>query len=123
MPARPERSTTTFLRRGADYFGMSSSFEFGATVLFFLVLIAFLIVNVLHHGFDSDEPQHLHVVWGWTHGLLQYRDTFDNHMPLFQIALAPIFALIGERATILYWMRLVLLPTFFVSASRSNQTG
>ena len=33
---------------------------------------------------DSDEPQHLHVVWAWTFGLLPYRDVFDNHSPLFQ---------------------------------------
>ena len=34
---------------------------------------------IWHYRIDSDEPQHLHVVWGWTQGLLPYRDFFDNH--------------------------------------------
>lgn len=123
MAARGERSTTTFLKRSANYFGMSGAVEFCAVISLFVVLIVLLIVNIFHRGFDSDEPQHLHVIWGWTRGLLQYRDTFDNHMPLFQIALAPIVAVIGERATILYWMRLILLPTFFVSAWCTYQIG
>src|SRR5438128_11408077 len=56
------------------------------------------------------------VIWAWARGFVQYRDVFDNHMPLFQITLAPIFGLIGDRATILYWMRLILLPMYFVGA-------
>ena len=24
---------------------------------------------VFRYGFDTDEPQHLHVVWGWASGL------------------------------------------------------
>src|SRR5438128_5646732 len=56
------------------------------------------------------------VIWAWARGFVQYRDVFDNHMPLFQITLAPIFGLIGDRATILYWMRLILLPMYFVAA-------
>jgi len=66
-------------------------------------------------GFNSDEPQHLHVVWGWTSGLLQYRDVFDNHAPLFDILLAPVLRLIGERAEVLIWMRLAMLPLFLAS--------
>ena len=50
------------------------------------------------------------------HGLVQYRDLFDNHMPLFQIMLAPIFGLIGDRTSDLCWMRFALLPMYFVAA-------
>src|SRR5581483_7969869 len=57
------------------------------------------------YRFDSDEPQHLHVAWGWTAGLLQYRDLFDNHAPLFHMLTAPILALAGERADVLLYMR------------------
>jgi len=46
--------------------------------------------------------QRLHVIWGWAHGLVQYRDLFDNPMPLFQIMLAPIFGLIGDWASDLF---------------------
>ena len=61
---------------------------------------------------DSDEPQHLHVVWAWTQGLLPYRDVFDNHTPLFQMLSAPLLWLLGERADILVWMRLGELPFY-----------
>ncbi len=61
---------------------------------------------------DSDEPQHLHVAWGWAHGLLQYRDVFDNHTPLFHMLCGPLVALVGDRADLLIWMRLAMLPVF-----------
>ena len=64
------------------------------------------------YRFDSDEQQHLHVAWGWTAGLVQYRDLFDNHAPLFHLLTAPILALVGERADILLWMRVPMLVLF-----------
>ena len=65
--------------------------------------------------FGSDESQHLHVVWGWARGFVQYRDLADNHMPLFQILCAPIYKLIGDRGTILYWMRIILQPLYILA--------
>jgi hypothetical protein len=62
-------------------------------------------IAFFHYRFDSDEPQHLHVAWGWTAGLLQYRDLFDNHAPLFHMASAPLLRLLGERPNILLFMR------------------
>ena len=35
------------------------------------------------------------------------RDLYDNHMPLFHILFAPVYALLGDRATILLWMRFI----------------
>jgi Dolichyl-phosphate-mannose-protein mannosyltransferase len=119
MAFAPVRSTTvrnaSFSQRGAAYFGMSDPVECIAAASLFAVMIVFRIANMLYYRFDSDEPQHLHVIWAWMHGLVPYRDLFDNHMPLFHIALAPIFGLIGERATILYWMRFVLLPMYCIA--------
>lgn len=66
------------------------------------------------YRFDSDEPQHLHVAWGWTAGLLQYRDLFDNHAPLFHIVTAPILKLIGERDDVLLYMRAPMLLPFAI---------
>jgi hypothetical protein len=66
------------------------------------------------YRFDSDEQQHLHVTWGWTAGLVQYRDLFDNHAPLFHILMAPLLAVAGERSNILLWMRLPMLVLFAV---------
>ena len=67
------------------------------------------------YRFNSDEAQHLHVVWGWTKGLLQYRDVFDNHPPLFHLLMAPVLALVGERADALVVMRFAMLPLYLLS--------
>jgi hypothetical protein len=110
-------------RRAATYFKMSGPGEFIAAAVLFAVMIVIRVVNILHYRFDSDEPQHLHVIWGWARGFVQYRDLFDNHMPLFHILFAPIFGLIGDRATILYEMRFILLPMYFVAAWCTYQIG
>lgn len=52
------------------------------------------------------------MAWGWTAGLVPYRDFFDNHAPLFHIATAPLLALFGERSDILFFMRAAMLPLF-----------
>jgi len=71
-------------------------------------------VAFFRYRFDSDEPQHLHVAWGWTAGLLPYRDFFDNHAPLFHIATAPILGWVGERDNVLLYMRAPMLVLFAV---------
>jgi hypothetical protein len=63
------------------------------------------VVLAWHQTIGSDEPQHAHVAWAWVHGLVQYRDIFDNHTPLFHLVSAPLVALIGERADILALLR------------------
>ena len=76
----------------------------------------FKIWNVFLYQFDSDESQHLHVIWAWTHGLVQYRDVFDNHMPLFHLMCAPLLGILGEHPADLYWMRLLMVPLYGLSA-------
>jgi len=102
---------------------MPSAAEFIAAATLFVILVVANVLNVLHHGFDSDEPYHVHVIWSWTRGLVQYRDVFDNHMPLFHLMFAPIAGLIGERPTILFWMRFLLLPMYFVTAWSAYRIG
>ncbi len=85
----------------------------------FLVLVALAlaakVLAIFHFRSDSDETQHAHVVWGWVTGQLQYKDVFDNHMPLFQMLCAPIMALIGVRPDVMIWLRWAMLPLYFVS--------
>src|SRR4051794_21378257 len=79
--------------------------------------VAVLRITLLfRYRIDSDETQHLHVAWGWANGLLQYRDLFDNHMPLFHILFAPLVAAVGERAQLLFIARMAMLPLFAASA-------
>lgn len=73
---------------------------------------ALRFVLVFRYGFDSDEPQHMHVAWAWAHGLVQYRDVFDNHMPLFHILTAPLFFWRPEGVQLLFEARLAVVPLF-----------
>jgi hypothetical protein len=59
---------------------------------------------------NTDEPQHLHVVWAWSRGLVPYRDVFDNHTPLFHMLYAPVLRLLGETPHVVLWMRLAIVP-------------
>jgi hypothetical protein len=78
-----------------------------------IVLLLLKIAYIFELRVNSDEPQHLHVIWSWTMGQLPYRDVFDNHAPLFQLLWSPILAAFGERADIVEWMRASVLPIYF----------
>ena len=78
-----------------------------------LLLAASLIVRVFFTLFcriDSDEPQHLHVAWGWSQGLVQYRDLFDNHFPLLHLLFAPLMRVMPESSTSFLLMRMAIAP-------------
>ncbi|HEV8659450.1 MAG TPA: hypothetical protein VGS96_12590 [Thermoanaerobaculia bacterium] len=83
-----------------------------AIVIGFGAAVALRIATIFRYRIDSDETQHLHVAWGWANGLLQYRDLFDNHMPLFHILCAPLLRIAGERPETLLLARLTMLPLF-----------
>src|SRR5437773_11706618 len=87
------RSTITFafrswIERGANYLEIPRA-EFMAAAGLFAFMIAFKLVNIVRYRFDSDESHHMHVIWGWGRGFVQYRDNLDNHMPLLLIIIAP----------------------------------
>src|SRR6476659_7069674 len=113
-PALPNR-WRALTRRTADYFNLSYPHEFISAASLFIALIFLRVITVTHDKFAIDESQHLHVVWGWARGFVQYRDLADNHMPLFQLLFAPIYKLIGDRGTILYWMRIILQPLYILA--------
>ena len=95
-------------------------------VVLALALCAQLTLRVLYlynHKTDSDEPQHLHVIWGWTQGFVQYRDLFDNHAPLFHLALAPVVSLIGEHPDVLVLARALLVPLVALSLWATYRLG
>jgi len=108
------RNWRAWVEDRAAYFDMSGSTEFVAAAFLFALMLVFKGTNAVRYEFNSDESQHLHVIWGWANGFIQYRDICDNHMPLFQILFAPIYRIVGERATILYWMRFILLPMYLL---------
>jgi hypothetical protein len=75
-----------------------------------VILAALKVLTIYHFRVDTDETQHAHVVWGWATGRLQYRDLFDNHMPLFQMLCGPLMKLLGERADIIIMLRWAMVP-------------
>jgi Dolichyl-phosphate-mannose-protein mannosyltransferase len=79
------------------------------------VAVALRLLGVWEYRFNSDEPQHAHVVWGWTRGLIQYRDFFDNHTPLFHMLWAPLLAAFGESVRTLFRLRLTMLPLYLAA--------
>jgi len=97
--------------------------EKSAAVIVLSLLVAIRVLYAFNYRIDSDEPQHLHVVWGWAHGLLQYRDVFDNHSPLFQMLCAPLFRAIGEHPWIVIPMRLAMLPLYLADLWFMYQIG
>ena len=78
----------------------------------------FTLILILHWFYlnrfrwDSDEPQHLHVVWAWANGLLPYRDVFDNHSPLFHWLCWPVFAWLAERPDIVAGFPTIQAPGY-----------
>lgn len=85
--------------------------------------LALRLAIIFRYRIDSDETQHLHVTWGWTRGLLQYRDFFDNHMPLFQVLSIPLVWLAGERPSALVIDRMAMLPLFVAMALLASRIG
>ncbi|HKR64591.1 MAG TPA: glycosyltransferase family 39 protein [Thermoanaerobaculia bacterium] len=84
-------------------------------ILLWSIAAATLVLRALaffRYRFDADEQHHAHVAWGWTAGMVQYRDYFDNHAPLFHLLMAPFVAMLGERADVLLWLRLPMLVVF-----------
>jgi hypothetical protein len=102
---------------------MPSRTEFIIAAFFIALLVALKFLSILHQSFDRDEPQHLHVVWELTRGLIPYRDFFDNHMPLFHLLFAPLVGLLGERPTLLYWARALLFPLYLVVLWSTYEIG
>ena len=97
--------------------------EYWVAAILFLVVLVLRILYAAHYRIDSDEHQHLHVVWGWTKGMIPYRDYFDNHAPLFQALVSPFFGWLGERPDIVVPMRLLMILPFGLSVFLMEKIG
>src|SRR6266446_3899916 len=85
--------------------------EYARVLTLLATLLLLQVTYLFRYHVNMDELQHLHVVWGWAHGLLQYRDVFDNHAPLFHLLCTPLFVAFGERPEVLFLMRLAMFPS------------
>ncbi|HVT59410.1 MAG TPA: hypothetical protein VHR45_13540 [Thermoanaerobaculia bacterium] len=89
--------------------------EIAAAAVLLVAALALRLLGVFQIRFNSDEAQHAHLIWGWTRGLVQYRDYFDNHTPLFHLLWAPLAAALGESVSTLFWLRLSMLPLYAIA--------
>jgi hypothetical protein len=88
----------------------------GGAIAAMAAVIALRFIVLFRYRINSDETQHLHVVWSWAHGLLPYRDFFDNHMPLFHVLFVPLLRLAGERPETLLLARMAMVPLYALMA-------
>ena len=132
MPGRPaiERSRHSLSLSDGDVRGRGAPaespiarWEMVTAPLLFALTIVLHVFYAFRWKFDSDEWQHLHVAWAWSQGLLEYRDIFDNHAPLFHMMTAPFVAAFGETPDILFLMRLVMLPLALATLAASAAIG
>ena len=89
--------------------------EMAAGCLALALCLSWKALFVFYYHFDTDETQHLHVVWGWANGFLQYRDIFDNHAPLFHMLYAPLLMLLGESTSTVFAMRMTMIPLYCIT--------
>jgi Dolichyl-phosphate-mannose-protein mannosyltransferase len=74
------------------------------------VLLVVRCLAVFQLKTDSDEAQHLHMIYGWLSGELPYRDRFDNHTPLLYLIFLPLAAFVGETPQIILLARMAEFP-------------
>jgi len=97
-------------RRLATDSAQLSRFECVCASVALLLGLLLRFMYVIRQPVNSDEPQHLHVAWGWAHGLMEYRDVYDNHTPLFHVLTAPLVWIVGDRPELFMWARLAMIP-------------
>ena len=59
--------------------------------------------------FCPDEFQHLHATRSVVHGMVPYRDFFEHHTPFLYYFLAPVYAIVGDNISMLFYSRAIML--------------
>jgi hypothetical protein len=85
----------------------------GVPLALVIGLLALHALFLFRHAVDSDEAQHLHVIYEWLRGAVPYRDVFDNHTPFFHWLFLPFAWLVGETPDVVLLARLAQIPISF----------
>jgi Dolichyl-phosphate-mannose-protein mannosyltransferase len=75
------------------------------TLLTALIVVARLWL-VFRRLYDPDELQHLHAGYCVWHGMVPYRDFFEQHQPVLWYLSLPLFHIFGESLSVLFAGRL-----------------
>src|SRR6185369_9871892 len=81
----PVASAAAFATGSATASERLSPFDRRAVTALLVLQLGLRIGLATQQRFNADEPQHYHVAWGWSRGLLPSRDLFDNHTQLFHL--------------------------------------
>lgn len=100
-----------------------SRFECVCASVALLLGLLLRLLYVMRQPVNSDEPQHLHVAWGWAHGLMEYRDVYDNHTPLFHVLMSPLVWIVGDRPELFMWARMAMIPLWALTLVATYLAG
>lgn len=78
----------------------SSKFIAYVLILFFLINLIFIVFTLQNQYFDSDEGQHMHIMWNMAAGETLYVDFFEHHGPLYPIINTILFELLSLTPSI-----------------------
>lgn len=89
-----------------------------APVRYFLVVIALsLLVRQLWWAIfgelNVDEFENLQIIWLYERGIMLYRDYYHTHLPVYNLFLYPIYAIVGPTAELPSIVRLIFSPIAF----------
>ncbi len=86
------------------------------SIIIGLLTLVYISLRISFYPFESDELQHLHVIYSWIKGFVQYRDVFDNHTPLFHITMAGIIQLLHlhPSTNFVVYARIIVFMLFFI---------
>ena len=80
-----------------------------AILALILTSLILRIPILLLRCFCPDEFQHLHATRSLVHGMVPYRDFFEHHTPFLYFLLAPVYAIVGDSISMLFYSRGVML--------------
>ena len=84
--------------------------RFHAAILVLILISLILRIPILLlRCFCPDEFQHLHAARSVVHGMVPYRDFFEHHTPFLYYFLAPVYAIVGDSISMLFYSRGVML--------------
>ena len=80
-----------------------------AILALILTSLILRIPILLLRCFCPDEFQHLHATRSLVHGMVPYRDFFEHHTPFLYFLLAPVYAIVGDSISMLFYSWGVML--------------
>ena len=84
--------------------------RFHAAILALILISLILRIPILLlRCFCPDEFQHLHAARSVVHGMVPYRDFFEHHTPFLYYFLAPVYAIVGDSISMLFYSRAIML--------------